>query len=144
MSGNCLRDCFPALRIRAGPYVAQDLAQGVWGHEPAAARAPTGEYVLWWTASFGDQVRQLSAQPAFRRSYRPGVLHGAQSSSSCFPASKPERRSCGATRRDGDQVPCTRVQCDVCSAIMHVAGPPVPLDVACLRGDDDESNRLVL
>ena len=32
------------------------MAQGVWGHEPTAARAPTGEFVLFWTAHFGDEV----------------------------------------------------------------------------------------
>lgn len=39
-----------------GPYEPQDIAFGVWGHEPTAARAPTGEYVLFWTAKFGDDV----------------------------------------------------------------------------------------
>ena len=32
-----------------GPYVPTDVAEPVWGHEPTAARAPTGEYVLFWT-----------------------------------------------------------------------------------------------
>jgi hypothetical protein len=39
-----------------GPFVARDVAEGVWGHEPTAARAPSGEYVLFWTASFGKDV----------------------------------------------------------------------------------------
>ena len=38
-----------------GPYEAQNVSFGVFGHEPTAARAPTGEFVLWWTASF-DQA----------------------------------------------------------------------------------------
>jgi hypothetical protein len=36
----------------AGPYVAQDVAFDVWGHEPTAVRAPSGEMVLFWTADF--------------------------------------------------------------------------------------------
>jgi hypothetical protein len=39
-----------------GPYEPQDITSGLWGHEPTAARAPTGEYVLFWTAHFGDRV----------------------------------------------------------------------------------------
>lgn len=39
-----------------GPYEPQDIAFGLWGHEPTVARAPTGEYVLFWTAHFGDEV----------------------------------------------------------------------------------------
>ncbi len=39
-----------------GPYKAHDVSFGVWGHEPTAARAPTGEYVLFWTASFEEDV----------------------------------------------------------------------------------------
>lgn len=39
-----------------GPYEPQDIAFGLWGHEPTVARAPTGEYVLFWTAHFGDRV----------------------------------------------------------------------------------------
>ena len=35
---------------------ALDVAEGVWGHEPTAARAPTGEYALFWTANFGKEV----------------------------------------------------------------------------------------
>ena len=46
-----------AVATRAdGPFEARDLAEPVWGHEPTAARAPTGEYVLFWTASFGKDV----------------------------------------------------------------------------------------
>jgi len=39
-----------------GPYEPQDIAFGLWGHEPTVARAPTGEYVLFWTAHFGSEV----------------------------------------------------------------------------------------
>jgi len=39
-----------------GPFEPKDVAQGVWGHEPTVARAPTGEYVLFWTAKFGSEV----------------------------------------------------------------------------------------
>ena len=35
-----------------GPYNASDVTSAVWGHEPTAARAPTGEFVLWFTANF--------------------------------------------------------------------------------------------
>jgi len=45
-----------------GPYTAADVAHGVWGHEPTAARAPTGEYVLYWTAAFGSRVPCSSTQ----------------------------------------------------------------------------------
>ena len=31
-----------------GPYEPQDIAFGLWGHEPTVARAPTGECVLFW------------------------------------------------------------------------------------------------
>ncbi len=37
----------------AGPYEPQDIAEGVWGHEPTVARAPTGEFVMFWTATPG-------------------------------------------------------------------------------------------
>ena len=39
-----------------GPYEPRDIAFGLWGHEPTVARAPTGEYVLFWTAHFGEEV----------------------------------------------------------------------------------------
>jgi hypothetical protein len=39
-----------------GPFEPADIAFGLWGHEPTVARAPTGEYVLFWTAHFGGQV----------------------------------------------------------------------------------------
>ena len=39
-----------------GPYEAHDVAEGLWGHEPTAARAPTGEYVLYWTADLSKEV----------------------------------------------------------------------------------------
>ena len=39
-----------------GPFEPQEIVYGLWGHEPTVARAPTGEYVLFWTAHFGDQV----------------------------------------------------------------------------------------
>ena len=35
-----------------GTFVASDISSPVWGHEPTAARAPTGEYVVFFTASF--------------------------------------------------------------------------------------------
>lgn len=39
-----------------GPFKPADVAEGVWGHEPTAARAPTGEFVLFWTAKVGGDV----------------------------------------------------------------------------------------
>ena len=43
-------------RTPLGPYEPRDVAFGLWGHEPTVARAPTGEYVLFWTAHFGSEV----------------------------------------------------------------------------------------
>ena len=40
----------------AGPYKAHDVSFPVWGHEPTVARAPTGEYAMFWSASFGKDV----------------------------------------------------------------------------------------
>ena len=34
-----------------GPFAFQRQFAGVFSHEPAAARAPTGEYVVWYTSS---------------------------------------------------------------------------------------------
>tara|TARA_B110000208_G_scaffold191913_1_gene260913 strand:+ start:2531 stop:4003 length:1473 start_codon:yes stop_codon:yes gene_type:complete len=39
-----------------GPFLPADIAFGLWGHEPTVARAPSGEYVLFWTAHFGSEV----------------------------------------------------------------------------------------
>ena len=34
-----------------GPFTFESQLAGVFSHEPAAARAPTGEYVVWFTSS---------------------------------------------------------------------------------------------
>ncbi|GMH60483.1 hypothetical protein TrST_g5668 [Triparma strigata] len=35
-------------------FVSSDVTSPVWGHEPTAARAPTGEYVVFFTANFEE------------------------------------------------------------------------------------------
>jgi len=35
-------------------FVSSDITSPVWGHEPTAARAPIGEYVVFFTANFDE------------------------------------------------------------------------------------------
>ena len=46
-----------------GPYLPHDISEGLWGHEPTVARAPTGEYALFWTAHFGKENVPCSRTP---------------------------------------------------------------------------------
>ena len=39
---------------RMTPFVKRGVVAPVFAHEPIARRAPTGEYVIWYTAVMGD------------------------------------------------------------------------------------------